>query len=183
MMKTIQRIFFLIISLIYVFPAFSQNPEWVVYTSGYEVQSLAEEGNYIWIGTTGGLAQIDKSSGKGTFYNTSNSDLPSNWIHSIAIDDSGNKWIGTWWDGLVRFDGNNWDVYNTSNSGLPDNEVHAIAIDDRDIKWIGTHSGGLAKFDGTNWDVYNTSNSDLPDNGILSIAIDSSDNKWISHRQ
>jgi hypothetical protein len=28
-------------------------------------------------------------------YNTSNSGVVSNWINCIAIDDSGNKWIGT----------------------------------------------------------------------------------------
>jgi ligand-binding sensor domain-containing protein len=30
-----------------------------------------------------------------TVYNTSNSELPSNWVYSIAIDGQGNKWIGT----------------------------------------------------------------------------------------
>ena len=53
---------------------------------------------------------------------TSNSGLPDNYVSSIAIDGSGNKWIGTW-GGLVKFDDTNWTVYNTSNSGLPDNYV------------------------------------------------------------
>ena len=56
-------------------------------------------------------------------YNTSNSGLPDNNVNTIAIDASGNKWIGTGDDsfegaGLAEFDGTNWTVYNTSNSGL-----------------------------------------------------------------
>ena len=45
-------------------------------------------------------------------------------VNSIAIDGSGNKWIGTW-NGLAKFDGTNWTVYNTSNSGLPENIIGA----------------------------------------------------------
>ena len=63
----------------------------------------------------------------------------------IAIDGSGNKWIGTDGGGLVKFDDTSWTVYNTSNSGLPDNYIHSIAIDGSGNKWIGTH-GGLTEF-------------------------------------
>ena len=47
--------------------------------------------------------------------------LPCNYVTSIAIDGSGNKWIGTvyWYGGLAKFDGTNWTDYTTSNSGLP----------------------------------------------------------------
>ena len=104
--------------------------------------------------------------------------MPNNNVTSIAIDGSGNKWIGTYDGGLAKFDGTTWTVYTTSNSGLPNNEVISIAIDGSGNKWIGT-SGGLAKFDGTTWTVYNTSNSGLPNNNVNSIAIDGSGNKWI----
>ncbi len=113
-----------------------------------------------------------------TVYTTFNSELPSNEVHSIAIDEIDNKWIGTR-EGLAKFDGTNWTVYNTSNSGLPGNYVIPIVIDGSGNKWVGTWDNGLAKFDGTNWTVYKTSNSDLPDNNVLSLAIDGSGNKWI----
>jgi len=113
-----------------------------------------------------------------TVYNTTNSGLPDNTVREIAIDASGNKWIGTN-DGLAEFDGTNWTVYDTTNSGLPDNYVEAIAIDASGNKWIGTYDGGLAEFDGTNWTVYDTTNSGLPDNYVRAIAIDDLGNKWI----
>ena len=80
-----------------------------------------------------------------TVYDTTNSGLPDNNITSIAIDNNGNKWIGTYY-GLVKFDGATWTVYDRSNSGLPDNYVTSIAIDNNGNKWIGTYGHGLACF-------------------------------------
>jgi len=147
--------------------SFSQNPEWINYTAGNYIFSLAIEGDYIWIGTTGGLVKLNMLTGEKVNYNRGNSGLPNNYVRVIAIDSQGNKWIGT--DrGLAKFDGTNWTVYNTSNSGLPYLYVRAIAIDSQGNKWIGTWWGGLAKFDGVNWTVY----SGLPDNRVNAIAID-----------
>jgi hypothetical protein len=112
-------------------------------------------------------------------YNTSNSDLPDNGILSIAIDGSGNIWIGTGSGGLASFDGTNWEVYSISNPGSPDNTVQSIAIDSSGNIWIGTWKHGLARIEGTIWTFYTISNSELPDNDIQSIVIDDSDNKWI----
>jgi sugar lactone lactonase YvrE len=128
-----------------------------------------------WVG--GGLAKFDGVDW--TVYNTSNSGLPSDFVWAIAIDNAGNKWIGTYYGGLAKFDGVNWTVYNALNSGLPDYYVIAIAIDNAGNKWIGTLYGGLAKFDGVDWTVYNISNSGLPSNWVRAIAIDNAGNKWI----
>ena len=73
------------------------------------------------------------------------SGLPDNNIYSLAIDGSGNKWIGPL-GGVAEFDGSNWTVYNTSNSGLPDNNIFSLAIDGSGNKWIGTYEGGLAVY-------------------------------------
>ena len=36
-------------------------------------------------------------------YNTRNSGLPDNWVWSLAIDEQGNKWIGTESGGLAVY--------------------------------------------------------------------------------
>ncbi len=90
-----------------------------------------------------GLAMFDGSTWM--VYNTSNSDLPSNRIKCITIDDSDYKWIGTSYDGLAVFDDRSWTVYNKDNSGLPNNYITSIAIDKAGNKWIGT-DGGLAVY-------------------------------------
>jgi ligand-binding sensor domain-containing protein len=155
----------------------SQTQEWIVFTSGKYINCLADEGQYLWVGTTGGLVKLNKTTGEFIIYNKGNSKLPNNRALAIAIDGQGNKWIGTY-GGLAKFDGVNWTVYNTSNSDLPSDTVFAIAIDGQGNKWIGTYRG-LVKFDGVNWTVYNTSNSKLPDNYVRAIAIDGGGNKWI----
>ncbi len=175
MSKSLSFYLFICFFLITFLNIYSQNPEWINYTCGKDITSLAEEGNYLWVGTEGGLVKIDKTSGNPTFYNKANSDLPDNRVSVIVVDGSGNKWIGTCYGGLAVFDGTNWTVYNTSNSGLHHNKVASIAIDKSGTKWIGTNGLGLAVFDGTNWTVYNTSNSGLPGYRIYSISIDESE--------
>jgi hypothetical protein len=107
---------------------FSQ--EWSVYLAGKWINCLADEGQYLWVGTWGGLVKLNKSTGQFIVYGKWNSKLPDNHVTSVAIDGQGNKWIGTYGGGLAKFDGVNWTVYNTSNSGLPDNIITAIAIDE-----------------------------------------------------
>jgi hypothetical protein len=88
-----------------------------------------------WLGAWGGgLAKFDGTNW--TIYNKLNSGLPSDSIFCIAIDDEGNKWMGTQF-GLVKFDGTDWTVFNTENSGIFDNFVPYIGIDDNGNKWIG----------------------------------------------
>jgi ligand-binding sensor domain-containing protein len=145
-----------------------------------------------WIGTGGkslsfpifspyekgkGLAKYDGINW--TVYDTSNSGLPDNGVNCLAIDLTGNIWVGTWDEGLAKYDGTNWTIYNTSNSGLPNNVVKCLNIDGSENIWIGTRGGGLAKYDGENWTVYNTSNSGLPSNWVDYLAIDENGNKWI----
>jgi ligand-binding sensor domain-containing protein len=124
---------------------------------------------------------INSDSSRWTIYDVSNSDIPSNYIQTVTIDDSSNIWIGTESYGLAKFNGENWTVYNTDNSDLPSNIIHAIALDDSGFKWFGT-SGGLAKFDGSRWEVYTRDNSGLPHNQVNSIFIQPNGTKWIGTR-
>ncbi len=112
-------------------------------------------------------------------FNTSNSPLPTNSIHSITIENDTIRWIGTWGSGLVKFDGSNWTFYNTHNSPLPHDIIYEVVIDKDNRKWIATQGGGVAVFDDTSWVVYDTSNSGLTHNTIYAVAIDSQNNKWI----
>ncbi|MEN3039651.1 MAG: hypothetical protein ABDI07_11010 [Candidatus Kryptonium sp.] len=73
----------------------SQNPEWINFTYGNSVLAIAFEGNYVWVGTSGGLVRLDRTTGERIFYNRSNSGLPANIVLAINIDERGNKWIGT----------------------------------------------------------------------------------------
>jgi ligand-binding sensor domain-containing protein len=139
-----------------------------------------------------GLAKYDNESWQ--FFNTNNSNLPSNYIYSIGVDNLSNKWIGTT-SGLAKFDDISWKVYNKSNSDLPDDKVNSITIDSSGNKWLsiltdgwsgnGYYDGaGVAKLDDTGWTIYSHSNTGLPEkqfygSWVQSIAIDTLGNKWI----
>ena len=111
-------------------------------------------------------------------YNTTNSDIPSDSIKCITIDEFGNKWIGTLDGGLAKFDGTNWTIYNTSNSDLPNNNINSIAIDKQGNKWIVT-KGFLVKFDNSYWTIYDTTNSGVQNDYFYCLEIDELGNKWI----
>ena len=84
----------------------AQNPQWLNYTTGDIICSLAAESNDMWAGTTGGQVQLDKTTGSVTFYNTYSSDLPDNAIRSVTIDGKETKWIGAEYGGLAAFNEN-----------------------------------------------------------------------------
>jgi len=90
-MKKVILIFHLILNSILL----AQNPDWINYTNGNSISSIAEEVSDIWVGTNGGLLNINKISEDELFYNRSNSGLPDNYVTSIEIDSEGTKWIGT----------------------------------------------------------------------------------------
>ncbi|MFH1052207.1 MAG: two-component regulator propeller domain-containing protein [bacterium] len=152
--------------------------EWIQYTYGESITALAEEGDFVWVGTSAGLVKLNKETKDEIFFNTANSGLPRNKITSIAIDNYGNKWIGTE-IGLVKFDDINWIHLNDTNSGLPNNNIKKIIIDKNSDLWIGTLGGGLAKFDGINWDVFNIENTGMPINSVEFLTLDKSGVIWI----
>ena len=114
---------------------------------------------------------------------TSNSQLPSNQVRSIALDLDGSIWVGTN-TGVVKFDGGG-TVDNIISSKpivevggfnaflLEDENVLSIAIDGANRKWFGTDSGLFIQSpDGTKQVAFfNRDNSPLFDNAVFDIAI------------
>lgn len=106
-------------------------------------------------------------------------------IWSMAVSTLGTVWMGTIGNGLVKFDGTNWQAYNWSNSELPNNNVRNIAVDGSNIVWLSTVNEltsityGLTRFDGATWETFNTENSILPSNKINSIFIEENGTKWV----
>ncbi len=103
-------------------------------------------------------------------------------IHRIVIDANDIIWIVSKGQGVIRFDGTNYEIYDVANSALPDNDVRGLAIDNNNHVWFGTWNGGLVKFDGANWEVHDVTNNIGPNgpvNGIYDLAVDSKNNIWV----
>jgi len=114
-------------------------------------------------------------------FNQNNTLFPSNPYKVIAIDNNANKWIGTEYKGLLKFDGTNWETFDTSNSGLSSNKINHLCFDEFNNLWIATTTGGLVKKTlDDSMTIFNTSNSFLPTNDINHIERDDFNTKWIS---
>ena len=117
-------------------------------------------------------------------YKKSNSELPSNNIISIYIDEYNNKWLGTD-EGLVYFGNNNdWKIYTTDDK-LADNKINDIAYELSDFGselWLATDNGAsVAAFnvDGiTAATSYTTETSDIRSNKINAVVVDVNHNRW-----
>ncbi len=148
------------------------DPEWQQLTYGNHVLALTVQGDYVWAGTTGGLAKVHRTDHSSIFYTNSNSGLPHNHINAVAVDANGVKWIGTP-AGLTKFDGTNWTTFDTQNSGLPSDDVQSVAISQTGEVWTATKGAGIAHFNGNNnWVTLNSSNSALPDDNVKKIIFD-----------
>ncbi len=111
-------------------------------------------------------------------------------VTSIAFDNLGNAWIGTYNSfgpgdinkpKLIKYNinSNSTVIYDASNSLIKDSiYIWDIAVDSKNNIWIGCD--GLIKFDGINFTKYSSENTEIPVDFVHSIAIDSKDNIWFS---
>ncbi|MGE5681925.1 MAG: hypothetical protein ACM34K_13690, partial [Bacillota bacterium] len=107
-----------------------QTKQWLNFYSESEIVSQAFEGQYDWIVTKDYLVRLDMLTGEKQYF------LFGVGITSIAVDEKGNKWIGTYSRGLIKYDGQCWTEYNTSNSGLPHNYAQNVLPDKKGNIWI-----------------------------------------------
>lgn len=111
-----------------------------------------------------------------------NHDLTGYFIKSIAFDSKGSAWLGTFNQGLVKYNSAETVLYDSksTNNIFPDNVViWDVVVDKDDNVWIGT-SVGLFKFDGINFTKYNSTNSSMPEDFVSCIAVDRNNRIWFS---
>lgn len=105
--------------------------------------------------------------------------LDGYFVKSIAFDKLGNAWIGTFKQGLIKFNPSETIIYNSKNSVISDTSViYDIAVDSKNNVWIACE--GLIKYNGSEFVKYNSENTPIPEDFISSIAIDSKDIIWFS---
>jgi ligand-binding sensor domain-containing protein/two-component sensor histidine kinase len=127
----------------------------------------------------------------------------SNTISTIDEDSKGNLWIGTWGEGIIKFDKSDgsWQrVYasNTQKNELSSNRITKILIDSEEVIWVGTFGKGINR---VSRKIRNSSSGEslsdpdaveisyftfdkrnihsLSSNNVLSIFEDSFGNIWV----
>ncbi len=173
----------LLVLIFFLYPfmtLFSQSSNWMVYTNGDKVNCQVIRGNDNWVGTNGGIAKIDISTGEIEYINSGNSGLQQNYVQCLETDENGNIWVGNlgtnFCGGLSSFNGNNWTYYDP-----PPNykKYNSITADDNDDVWVSTNLSGLFRNSNSGWEVFNTDNSPLPTNSIGKVLVESDSAVWV----
>ncbi|MBN2200710.1 response regulator [bacterium] len=112
--------------------------------------------------------------------------LGSNAVLSLATDDAGRLWAGTWNGGISILDtgGNGFTRLNSGNSGLQSNHVFALANAGRGRMAVGTYGGGLTLVDSRTgaMTTYQTDPADpasLQSNIVFSLYRDRRGTLWV----
>lgn len=156
----------------------------------------------LWIFTSGNrLLEFNGESLQA--YDKENSPMPSDYTSSsifsenyLAITDAG-LWIKTGKidGGLIRKDGDTWDVFTEENSSLPSNFITGVIAQDSDHLWVSTRptefdttavfgqdddiwvNGGLLEIKGDTWTAH-TNETGLPSNFVRVLAVESDKYLW-----
>ncbi len=175
------------------YPRMADDPNaWVAYTTGIsikpieskeyvstmvsnEVQCVAVDKDYLWVGTKRGVGRYDKSSDSWDNY-TSQDGLTDDAVSSIAMSDD-MVWFGTA-HGVSAYNQKSRDwVTFTTKDGLASDRITCIFHDEglpgSGAVWFGTFDSGLTRYDihDETWETY-TKADGLAHNGVLSIGAD-----------
>ncbi len=147
---------------------FSQNPNFVLFdhTNSPLIDDNitwveSDSNNVKWIGTTNGLYSFDNN--VWTWYNTSNSNIPTDIIDTFKIGYDNTIWFTNANNGFYKLKNNVFTLYNQSNlSTLPSENFNGLAIDSNDV-FLYNKTNGIVKFNSSDESVLNinTSNSFL----------------------
>lgn len=119
--------------------------EYKLLNPGEWATSLFDSGSQIWVGTSSGLYLIDKRS-KAILQPEFLKILKEDYIKSISADSRGWIWVGTWGDGLFKFEPETKTLTQyLRKDGLPDDVVYGVLEDEFNNMWMSTNNG-LSQF-------------------------------------
>lgn len=108
---------------------------------------------------------------------TTEEGLPSNNLNKVIQDKSGYIWVSSF-NGLMRFDGNTFDIFNSDVlPELKSNGFSTIAEDNDGNIYFGTLTSGLIKYDGNSFSLFKIDSSFSK--SITAIGVDSKRNIWV----
>ena len=127
-----------------------------------------------------GISVYERTEKPRRWMNCNDSDLLADAkVNAILTKDDLSVWLATDGQGVLMFDGHQWQSFNPENSGLPHSSVFSLVLDkDQDSVWAST-ANGIAVFREDKWEaVYD---NELFDNQVYTLAFDSNDGIWAGH--
>jgi ligand-binding sensor domain-containing protein len=136
------------------------------------INHMQFDGNgVLWLATDGDVAKFD-----GQSWNVLRLPADENIALTLEIDHNNVLWIGTYDQGLYRYDGKQlkkmWGGYKQMDFGVND-----IVFDKNNILWMATRIG-IFSYDGKTWKQYNKETSALKNDMFYQLSIDSKGRLW-----
>lgn len=133
--------------------------------------------NTIWVGTTGGVHEVDIASAKVRRTFTRKEGLASEYVFAVGIDRAGYTWFGTNAGGASRYRDGKWKTYFPMH-GLADYWIYAFASQKDGTLWIGTWAGA-SRFD-LKTGKFRNYVKELVNEWVYGISVDSRDRVWFA---
>lgn len=149
-----------------------------IFKETVDVRCFCEDGNVMWVGTSSGIYTVDIN----TLKVIKAYKIKESLVRTICLDSKHNLWIGTFGDGLVKYDHSirHKHAYSTDN-GFPSNTVNGIIRGNDGAFWLATGEGVVCFPDEHKnlYKVYKQDNN-LNNTNIRAIAQDRKGNVWVS---
>lgn len=137
--------------------------------------ALETENNTLWVGTSGGVIEIDLSSQQPRNTYTRDHGLANEYVFGIFIDSQGNKWFGTNGGGVSRFKDGVWKTFFPMH-GLADYWIYSFTEQADGTLWIGTWAGANSYDPKT--EKFTTYVKELINEWVYGLDVDSQQRVW-----
>jgi len=159
--------------------------------SDWVQQVMETRQGFFLIGTNDGLQCFDRVTEKFESFKplimNSHEFLPEDIsVNALFEDRQGEIWIGTWLEGLYRYNPSTKQLFHympqrDNPNSISSSKITSIHQDYNGIIWIGTHSGGINSFDKSKgiFTIYTTQNG-MPNDVVFGILDDRQGFLWVS---
>lgn len=110
---------------------------------------------------------------------------------TLMIDSSGQVWLPTAENTILRYDGTTWQTINLTDTPLDSVTITAMFTDSDGIVWVGTEKKGLFQYNNNLWSPVVLSAVDMPtytpssnpswDASLSSIVVDADQSLWLNY--
>lgn len=141
---------------------------------GYNIQNIADAGDYLWLSTIKEVYRLEKQTGAVTHFGFENFKIPTNYsITTIRCDENGLPWIGAEFTGTLKMTKEGrWTLLPQVSTKEFERGTHEILFADNGVVWTSTINI-LTRYDGNTVENFKTNGS------IISLAEDIEGNLWI----
>jgi ligand-binding sensor domain-containing protein len=137
--------------------------------------ALESSSNTLWVGTSGGVMEIDLATQQPRHTYTREHGLANEYVFGIFVDSHGNKWFGTNGGGVSRFNDGKWKTFFPMH-GLADYWIYTFTEQADGTLWIGTWAGANSYDPKT--EQFTTYVKELINEWVYGLGIDSQQRVW-----